>query len=87
MSHRATVELSLSTVPRARTVERALSLEIDEIEGERSRTRLERTGKTLSVTILADDPTALRAAKHTWFSLLETAEAATATAATYKEQR
>jgi len=70
VTHRATVELAFDRPAAARTIERALAPEVGAIDDDRSRTRLERDGATLSVVIDADDPTALRAAKNTWFSLL-----------------
>jgi len=74
VTHRATVELAFDRPAAARTIERALAPEVGAIDDDRSRTRLERDGATLSVVIDADDPTALRAAKNTWFSLLVAAE-------------
>jgi KEOPS complex subunit Pcc1 len=60
----------------ARTVEASLRQEVGEIDDDRSRTVLDREGATLTITVGAADPVALRAASNTWLSLLAVAEAA-----------
>lgn len=76
MSHALTVRCSYDDPETASVIERAIVQEVDSIAGERSRAAVDRTGSTVVVEIDADDPRALRAAKHTWFSLLEAAEGA-----------
>ena len=61
---------------RARTIERGLAQEVDEIDDDRSRAALDRDGIRLTITVDAADPVALRAAGNTWMSLLSVAETA-----------
>jgi KEOPS complex subunit Pcc1 len=74
VTHRALIERSFDTRERANTIQQALALELGAIDGERSQTVLDREAETLRITIAAEDATALRAAKHSWFSLLVAAE-------------
>lgn len=72
--HEATLSYDFSTEPTARTVERSVRRELGEIDGDRSRASLERSGATLSVTVEARDLTALRAGLNTWQTLVSVAE-------------
>lgn len=76
--HSLTLTAAYDDPGRARTVGRSLAEEIDEIDDDRSRTRLDRDGPDLTITVDAADPVALRAASNTWLSLLSVAETATA---------
>jgi KEOPS complex subunit Pcc1 len=60
----------------ARRVERSLGPELDDIDGDRTRATLDRSGATLELTILADDLVALRAGCNTWATLATVAERA-----------
>ncbi len=59
---------------RARTVERSIRPELDEIDGDRSRASVSCEGEAVSVRIEADDLVALRAAMNTWCSFVEVVE-------------
>ena len=72
--HSATFSLEYDSEPHARTVADSLGQEVGEIDDDRSRTALERDGRTLSVRIEACDLVALRAAMNTWLSLADVAE-------------
>ena len=76
--HGLTLTARYDDPERARTVERSLIEEVDEIDDDRSRTGLDRDGVDLTITVDAADPVALRAASNTWLSLLSVAESATA---------
>jgi KEOPS complex subunit Pcc1 len=67
-AHRATLEFSYADSAVAETVERAISLDVGDIEGDRSEASVSRDGDTVVVEIDAADPRALRAAKRTWCS-------------------
>ncbi len=73
-SHGATLEFDYESAPRARLVAESVSREIGEIDDERSRTTISRTGGTVLLEIEAADVIALRAALNTWFSLIDIAE-------------
>ncbi|RRJ31166.1 KEOPS complex subunit Pcc1 [Halocatena pleomorpha] len=59
---------------RAALIERSVSQEVGEINGDRSRTTIERDDTTVEVSIEADDLVALRAGLNTWCTLLDVAE-------------
>jgi KEOPS complex subunit Pcc1 len=80
-AHRATLEFSYTDAALAATVERAISLDAGEIEGDRSDATVSREAggrggeaATVVVEIESADPKALRAAKRTWCSQVATAE-------------
>ncbi|WP_331236221.1 KEOPS complex subunit Pcc1 [Natronorarus salvus] len=73
-AHDAIFEFTYPTERRAQAVERAVTPEVDEIEGERSRATVSREGETVLVTIGAADLVALRAGINTWCSLVSVAE-------------
>lgn len=75
-AHSAVLSLEYDAPESARRVERSLRPEIGEIDDDRSRASLERTGATLSVTVEATDLTALRAGLTTWTGLVTVAERA-----------
>lgn len=58
----------------ARTVEHSIAQEVGEIDDDRSFTTIDRDGRTVSISITADDLVALRAAANTWLSLTIVAE-------------
>jgi KEOPS complex subunit Pcc1 len=74
--HEATLTFDYDSLESARRVERAIAPEIGDIDDDRSRARAGREGATLSVTIEARDPVALRASLNTWLSLVGVAERA-----------
>ena len=73
-SHDATLEFAYETSLRARIVAESVAREIGEIDDERSRTTIDRTGTLVRIEIVAADVVALRAALNTWFSLVDVAE-------------
>ena len=74
--HTAELRFSYETSEEATLVADAVSREVGEIEGDRSRADLAREARTVTVTIDADDLVALRAGLNTWGTLLEVAERA-----------
>lgn len=77
-AHESEFVFAYDDADRARTVERSVRREVDEIDGDRSRAAVARDGATLTVTVEAADLTALRAGGNTWLSLVEVAERAAA---------
>jgi len=73
--HRTVFTLDYPDESVARRVERSLSPEIGDIEGDRTTAGLAREGATLRVTVEADDLVALRAGCNTWLTLASVAEA------------
>jgi KEOPS complex subunit Pcc1 len=55
-------------------VDRSVSQELGEIDGDRATATVDRDGQTVTVTVSADDLTALRAGLNTWATLVEVAE-------------
>ena len=84
--HCSCFSLEYDDVRRARIVEASVGQEVGEIDDDRSRTRLSRTGRTVEVEVEAADLVALRAAGNTWLSLVSVAER-TAEAARAAERR
>jgi len=78
--HEASLRFSYDSSDRARRVARAIDPEIGAIDDARSRARADRDGATLTITIEARDPVALRASLNTWLSLVGVAEDAGAVA-------
>jgi len=76
MDHEAVLDFAYADPDSAVLVERSVGQEIDEIDGERTRARIDRDDETLSITIEAADPIALRAGVTTWTTLVEVAERA-----------
>jgi len=74
MDHEAVLTVEYADPDSARLVERSVSRELGEIGGDRTRTRLDRTGTTLRVTVEASDLVALRAGLNTWTGLVTVAE-------------
>lgn len=72
--HLTTLTLEYANETAARRVERSLRQEVDEIDDNRSTTRLDRSGRAVEITIDAADLVALRAAVNTWLSLASVAE-------------
>jgi KEOPS complex subunit Pcc1 len=75
-AHEATFCATYGDAERARRVERALRPEVGDIEGDRTRVRLSRDDRDLTVTVAATDLVALRAGLNTWLTLVEVAERA-----------
>jgi KEOPS complex subunit Pcc1 len=71
--HDCHLSVSLPDEPRARLVERALAVEVGEIDDARSGATVARDGETVSVRVTADDLVALRAGLNTWTRFLDTA--------------
>ncbi|KAB1197122.1 MULTISPECIES: KEOPS complex subunit Pcc1 [Haloferax] len=74
-AHSASLEFDYPDERRARIVEQSVAVEVGEIDDARSRAHAERDGRTVVVTVDADDIVALRAGVNTWIRLVETAEA------------
>ena len=74
MAHEAEFSLSYPSPRDARTVERSLRPEIDDIEGDRTRATLDRDGDLVTITVSASDLVALRAGLNTWLTLAGVAE-------------
>ena len=72
--HCATFRFPYQTAALADTVVTAIHLEAGDIQGHRSSVCVSRTATVVEVTVEADDPAALRAAKRTWFGLVDVAE-------------
>jgi len=78
--HRLSLQFDYDTERRARVVERAVRVEVGEIDDARSTARVGRTGRTVEVRIGAADLVALRAGANTWRRLLSVAERVAETA-------
>ncbi len=74
--HEATLVFDYPDPESARLVERAVSQELDEIDGDRTRATLVRAGRSVEIRLAADDLVALRAGLNTWETLVEVAESA-----------
>jgi KEOPS complex subunit Pcc1 len=74
--HTADYVLTYDSPEHACIVERSVGVEMGDIGGDRTRARVDREGATVTVTVTADDLTALRAGTTTWLTLVEVAEAA-----------
>jgi len=74
MDHEAVLAFAYDDHDSATLVERSVAQEVAEIDGDRTRARLDRDDETLSITIEAADPVALRAGITTWTTLVEVAE-------------
>ncbi|WEL21947.1 KEOPS complex subunit Pcc1 [Halorhabdus sp. BNX81] len=74
MDHQAVLEFVYDDPDSAALVEASVAQELDEIDGDRTHARLDRDDATLSMTIDAADPVALRAGMTTWTTLVEVAE-------------
>lgn len=72
--NRTAVTLEYSSAAVARAIERSIRQEIGEIDDDHSATRVNRNGRSLTLTVDAADLVALRAAANTWLSLVEVAE-------------
>jgi len=72
--HETRVAAEYRSSEQARRIERALAPEVGDIGDDRSRTRLRRTGTTVSIAVEASDLVALRAGLNTWCGLLRVAE-------------
>ena len=72
--HESTLIFEYGSSDRAAIVERSVAQEVGEISGDRTAARIERVGRTLTLTIDAADLVALRAGHNTWLSLVEVAE-------------
>ena len=74
MAHEAECFFEYSAPAEARLVERSLRPEVGDIEGDRTRTTLDRDGDRLTITVSASDLVALRAGLNTWLTLAGVAE-------------
>ncbi|WP_136687179.1 KEOPS complex subunit Pcc1 [Halorhabdus amylolytica] len=74
MDHEAVLAFDYVDPDSARLVERSVAREVGEIGGDRTRTRLDRTDATLTLTVEASDLVALRAGLNTWSGLVAVAE-------------
>lgn len=73
--HRLHLQRAYETTAHATAVYAALTPEVDAIPGSRSTTTVTQTDSNVTVEITAADLSALRAAKRTWLTLLQAAEA------------
>ncbi|WP_410765523.1 KEOPS complex subunit Pcc1 [Haloferax sp. DFSO60] len=73
-AHSASLEFDYPDERRARIVERAVAVEVGEIDDARSGASVERDGTTVVITVKAGDLVALRAGMNSWIRLAETAE-------------
>lgn len=78
--HGADFSITYDSHQEAATVVESISREVGEIDGDRSATRIEQNGSTVTIHIDADDLVALRAGINTWLSLTTVAEETIATA-------
>jgi len=74
--HRTVLTFTYDAPERARRVARSIRPEVGDIEGGRSAAAVDLEGATLTVTVRADDLTALRAGLTTWTGLVAVAERA-----------
>jgi KEOPS complex subunit Pcc1 len=72
--HEATYVFEYPDERTARAIGDAVANEVGEIDDERSRATVTRTGRTLEVRVDARDLVALRAATNTWIGLVAVAE-------------
>jgi KEOPS complex subunit Pcc1 len=72
--HDCLLSVSFADERRARLAERALAVEVGEIDDARSGAAVARDGDSVSVRVEADDLVALRAGVNTWTRFLDTAE-------------
>ncbi|MFC3478339.1 KEOPS complex subunit Pcc1 [Halobacterium litoreum] len=72
--HSTELVFAYGSTATARVVERSVAVEAGDIEGDRSEAAVSRTGDTVTVTVEAQDLTALRAGQNTWLTLVEVAE-------------
>jgi KEOPS complex subunit Pcc1 len=72
--HETRLSFSYPSSEHAHRIERALAPEVGDIADGRSRTRLRRSGATVTLVVEATDLVALRAGLNTWCSLLRVAE-------------
>jgi len=69
----------------ASVVASSVAVEAGDIEGDRSEAAVDRDGSEVTVTVDADDLTALRAGQNTWLTLVEVAERAAASGRRHAE--
>jgi KEOPS complex subunit Pcc1 len=74
--HSALFSLEYDDSGRAQCVERALTPEVGDIGGDRTRVSLVRDDMRIDIAVEADDLVALRAGLNTWLTLVAVAEAA-----------
>ena len=72
--HATTLVFKYASSRAAAVVAQSVEREIGEIEGDRTEATLSRKGDTVTVELVADDVTALRAGLNTWTTLVEVAE-------------
>ena len=73
-THDATLSFAFDDERRARIVAESVRQEVDEIDGDRTRSSVDRTAATVTVTVTARDLVALRAGCNTWSTLVSVAE-------------
>ncbi|MFB6112297.1 MAG: KEOPS complex subunit Pcc1 [Halobacteriaceae archaeon] len=73
-THETVIEVTYDSVDRAAIVSESVGVETGRIPGARTATTVERRGRTVCVSIEAEDLAALRAGVFTWCGLLEAAE-------------
>ena len=82
-AHEASLAFEYPDEPRACVIERSIRREVDEIDDDRSRARVDREGRVLRVSVEAADLVGLRAGLNTWLGLVDVAERAAEAAEGY----
>jgi KEOPS complex subunit Pcc1 len=72
--HDAPLTFEYDGADRARRVKQSLRPEVDDIDGDRTRVSVTRTGRTVDIAVEAEDLVALRAGLNTWLTLVSVAE-------------
>ena len=72
--HGATYTFAYDSAAIATIIEQSVRPEVDDIDGERSRVSLSRSGGQIEISVEASDLVALRAASNTWLTLVDVAE-------------
>jgi len=74
LAHATVLQFAYPTATAARRVERAISVEVDQLDDDRSAATVSRGDSELRVEIEATDLVALRAGINSWCRYVETAE-------------
>ena len=82
-AHETSLAFEYPDEPRACVIERSVRREVDEIDDDRSRARVDREERVLRVRVEAADLVGLRAGLNTWLGLVGVAERAAEVAEGY----
>ncbi|MDY6817686.1 MAG: KEOPS complex subunit Pcc1 [Halobacteriales archaeon] len=83
--HGADFSITYESPQAATIVATSISREVGEIDGDRSATRIDRDGATLTIHVEAEDLVALRAGINTWLTLTTVTEQSIAAGRTFEE--